>query len=174
MTSSMKEKKEQRMTISRIMTPVVMILFIAVLLFLMNFQLFCHMFNRDRYESVTATLVQNTSDPLTMMVPMVRIQYEYQGTVYEERKYYALAPLFGLTRQEGSDLEIYVNKTAPGHSLFRENFFRNIINWILLIFGGVFISLLIRRIRQGFRNHKRRRLQKKIKGNRETGGNNGE
>lgn len=167
----MKAKKEQRVTISKIMTPVVMTLFLVVVLFLVNFQSFCHLFNRSSYECVTATLVQNTSDPLTMMVPMVRIQYDYQGTTYEDKKYYVLAPLFGLTKEEGSELEIYVNKAAPGHSLLKENFFKNIVNWILLLFGGVFVSLLVRRIRQGFRNQKKRRLRRKAKRNQGTGGN---
>lgn len=167
----MKAKKEQRVTISKIMTPVVMTLFLVVVLFLVNFQSFCHLFNRNSYECVTATLVQNTSDPLTMMVPMVRIQYDYQGTTYEDKKYYVLASLFGLTKEEGSELEIYVNKAAPGHSLLKENFFKNIVNWILLLFGGVFVSLLVRRIRQGFRNQKKRRLRRKTKRNQGTGGN---
>lgn len=167
----MKEKKEQRVTISKIMTPIVMILFVMVVLFLVNFQSFCHFFNRSSYECVTATLVQNTSDPLTMLVPMVKIQYDYQGTTYEDKKYYVLAPLFGLTKEEGDEIEIYVNKAAPGHSIFKENFFYNIVNWLLLLFGGVFVSLLVRRIRQGNRNRKKRRLRRKMRKNRETGGN---
>lgn len=158
------------MTISKIMTPIVMILFIVVVLFLINFQSFCHFLNRSSYECATATLVQNTSDPLTMLVPMVKIQYDYQGTTYEDKKYYVLAPLFGLTKEEGSEIEIYVNKAAPGHSIFKENFFYNKVNWLLLLFGGVFVSLLVRRIRQGIRNRKKRRLRRKMKRNQGTGG----
>lgn len=142
------------------MTPIVMILFILVFLFLLNFNSFCHFCNRNSYEQVTATVTQKTTDPLAMMIPMVRIKYDYQGKTYEDRKYFLLQPLFGLPSGAGSELEIYVNKEAPGYSIFKENFFRNIVNWLLLVFGGVFVSLLVRRIRQGFRNRKTRKMQR--------------
>ena len=95
-----------------------------------------------------------------MLIPMVRIKYDYQGKTYEDRKYFLLQPLFGLPSGAGSELEIYVNKEAPGYSIFKENFFRNIVNWLLLVFGGVFVSPLVRRIRQGFRNRKTRKMQR--------------
>ncbi len=142
------------------MTPIVMILFILVFLFLLNFNSFCHFCNRNSYEQVTATVTQKTTDPLAMLIPMVRIKYDYQGKTYEDRKYFLLQPLFGLPSGAGSELEIYVNKEAPGYSIFKENFFRNIVNWLLLVFGGVFVSLLVRRIRQGFRNRKTRKMQR--------------
>ena len=142
------------------MTPIVMILFILVLLFLLNFNSFCHFCNRNSYEQVTATVTQKTTDPLAMLIPMVRIKYDYQGKTYEDRKYFLLQPLFGLPSGAGSELEIYVNNEAPGYSIFKENFFRNIVNWLLLVFGGVFVSLLVRRIRQGFRNRKTRKMQR--------------
>ncbi len=156
----MEDKKERKITISKIMTPIVMILFILVLLFLLNFNSFCHFCNRNSYEQVTATVTQKTTDPLAMLIPMVRIKYDYQGKTYEDRKYFLLQPLFGLPSGAGSELEIYVNKEAPGYSIFKENFFRNIVNWLLLVFGGVFVSLLVRRIRQGFRNRKTRKMQR--------------
>lgn len=159
----MKEKKERKVTISRIMTPMVMILFVLVLLFFNNFQSFCHFCNRSSYESVTATLTEKTSDPFTMLLPMVKIQYEYQGTTYEDKKYYILQPWFGLPTEAGSELTVYVNREAPGYTLFKENFFRNIVNWILLLFAGVFISLLYRRIRQGIHNWKKKRQDKRDK-----------
>lgn len=142
------------------MTPIVMILFILVFLFLLNFNSFCHFCNRNSYEQVTATVTQKTTDPLALLIPMVRIKYDYQGKTYEDRKYFLLQPLFGLPSGAGSELEIYVNKEAPGYSIFKENFFRNIVNWLLLVFGGVFVSLLVRRIRQGFRNRKTRKMQR--------------
>jgi hypothetical protein len=156
----LEDKKERKITISKIMTPIVMILFILVLLFLLNFNSFCHFCNRNSYEQVTATVTQKTTDPLAMLIPMVRIKYDYQGKTYEDRKYFLLQPLFGLPSGAGSELEIYVNKEAPGYSIFKENFFRNIVNWLLLVFGGVFVSLLVRRIRQGFRNRKTRKMQR--------------
>ncbi len=156
----MEDKKERKITISKIMTPIVMILFILVFLFLLNFNSFCHFCNRNSYEQVTATVTQKTTDPLAMLIPMVRIKYDYQGKTYEDRKYFLLQPLFGLPSGAGSELEIYVNKEAPGYSIFKENFFRNIVNWLLLVFGGVFVSLLVRRIRQGFRNRKTRKMQR--------------
>lgn len=155
----MEEKKERKITISKIMTPIVMILFILVLMFLLNFNSFCHFCNRNSYELVTATVTQKTTDPLAMLIPMVRIKYDYQGKTYEDRKYFLLQPLFGLPSEAGSELEIYVNKEAPGYSIFKENFFRNIVNWLLMIFGGVFVSLLVRRIQQGLRNRKNRKMQ---------------
>lgn len=145
------------------MTPIVMILFVLVLMFFFNFQSVCHCINRSSYDRVTATLTENTVDPLTMLVPMVKIKYEYQGISYEDQKYYVLQPLFGLPTEEGSELPIYVNKEAPGYSLFQMNFFRSFVNWILLLFAGVFLVFLIRRIRRGINNRKRRRLQKKEK-----------
>jgi len=156
----LEDKKERKITISKIMTPIVMILFILVFLFLLNFNSFCHFCNRNSYEQVTATVTQKTTDPLAMLIPMVRIKYDYQGKTYEDRKYFLLQPLFGLPSGAGSELEIYVNKEAPGYSIFKENFFRNIVNWLLLVFGGVFVSLLVRRIRQGFRNRKTRKMQR--------------
>ena len=158
---ALEEKKQRKVTISKIMTPIVMILFILVLLFLVNFQSFCHFCNRNSYDTVTATVTQKTKDPLVMLVPMVRIKYEYQGETYEDRKYFLLQPLFGLPSEAGSELAIYVNKGAPGYSIFKENFFRNMVNWLLLVFEGVFASLLIRRIRQGFLNRKKRKAEKK-------------
>ncbi|MCM1500961.1 MAG: hypothetical protein NC124_21085 [Clostridium sp.] len=158
---ALEDKRQRKVTISKIMTPIVMLLFILVLLFLVNFHSFCHFCNRNSYEAVTATVTQKTTDPFVMLVPMVRIKYEYQGKAYEDRKYFFLQPFFGLPSEEGSKLTIYVNKEAPGYSIFKENFFRNMINWILLVFEGVFVSLLIRRIRQGFRIRKQRKAENK-------------
>jgi amino acid transporter len=159
--SEKKEWKKKKITISKIMTPIVMVLFVLLLLILLNVQPLCHMLNRHSYEKVQATVVEKTADPFTMLVPMVDVKYEYQGTAYEEKKYFVLAPFFGLKAEAGTPITIYVNKGAPNHFLLKENFFANWINWLLIIFEAVFISLLVRRIRQAGRNRKEKKSKRK-------------
>ncbi len=164
-----RELKKKKVAISKIMTPVVMILFVLLLLMILNFHSLCHVLNIKSYATVRAEIVEKTTDPLAMVIPMAIVRYEYEGTIYEDRKYFALQPFFGLSPEAGTKLDIYVNKGAPNHFIFRENFFVNWINWLLLFFEGVFISLLVRRIRRLIQNHKEKKKRKRTGRGIETG-----
>lgn len=152
-----RELKKKNIALSKIMTPFVMILFVLFLLMVLNFHSLTHLLNRKSYEAVQSVVVEETKDPLAIIVPMVILRYDYQETTHEERAYFAIQPFFGLDSEEGTNLTIYVNKGAPNHFIFKENFFANWINWILLFCEGVFVSLLVRRIRRFVQNLKEKR-----------------
>lgn len=156
-----KELRRKKVTISKVMTPVVMTLFVFLLLLLMNLHSLTHFFNREEYQSVKATVVEETKDSFAMVIPMVTVYYQYGETTYEDKKLFVLQPLFGLSSQKGDELTIYVNQKAPNHFIFKENFFANGVNWLLLVFEGVFISLFVRRCRRIYLNHKEKRYAKK-------------
>lgn len=141
-------KKRRRLKSPAILPRIVILLFLIMVQLFINIDSFSHMLNRHSYEERTATVVERTTDDLLLLVPMVEIQYQYRGEEYREKKYFLLQPLFGLSGEEGTQLTVYVNTYAPNYCLFRVNFFRNILNWILLALLIVCIGNMVRRIRQ--------------------------
>lgn len=150
-------KKRRRLKSPAILPRMVILLFLIMVQLFINIDSFSHMLNRHSYEEITATVLEPTTDDLLLLIPMVEIQYQYQGEEYTEKKYFLLQPLFGLSREEGTQLTVYVNKYAPNYCLFKVNYFRNILNWILLALLLVCIGNMVRRIREWRMN---RRLRK--------------
>lgn len=143
-----KQIKQKKGWLNRILSPIVVFLFLLLLLILMNFDTICRVSNKAVYEKTEAEVVQRTTDKILMLIPMVDIRYQYEGKEYEETKYFVLQPLFGLSAEKGNTLTIYVNKNAPNHSLFKVNFFTNIINILLLILEIVCVYNIQKRIRK--------------------------
>ena len=130
-----------------ILSRIVMFLFLVMLMLFMNINALCYFLNRSSYETVTATVVQQTTDEFLLLIPKVEVTYQFHGQQYTEKKYFFLEPLFGLSREEGTTLTLHVNIYAPANSLFEVHFFLIILNWLLLVFEAVCIYNLIRRIR---------------------------
>lgn len=74
---------------------------------------------------MTATVTKKTTDLYLLLVPVVEVQYTYGDKEYTERKFFVVQKSFGLSDTEGSQLEMYVNKKAPNHVMFKTNFFVN-------------------------------------------------
>lgn len=139
-----------------ILSRIVILLFLMMLLLFVNINSITHFFNRSSYEAVTATVIRPTTDDFLLLIPKVELSYQYKGQQYTDTKYFVLAPLFGLSSEEGEHLTIYVNTFAPNHSLFQVNFFRNILNWIFLLLMIACIINLVHRIRKYFFNKAKR------------------
>lgn len=144
-------KKENKQRIRRapaILPRIVILLFLIMILLFVNIDSFSHLLNFGSYEKATATVVKPETDEFLLLIPMVQIRYQYQGAEYTEDKFFVLEPLFGLSRESGQELPIYINTYAPNHCLFRMNFFHNIVNWILLALIVIGIFNMIRRIQK--------------------------
>lgn len=141
-------KQRRRLKSPAILPRIVVLFFLILVQLLINMNSFSHMLNPHSYEEVTAAVVKSTTDELLLLVPMAEIRYQYQGEEYTEKKYFFLQPFFGLSREEGAQLTVYVNKYAPNYCLFKENFFRNILNWVLMALIVVCIVNMLRRIRK--------------------------
>lgn len=131
-----------------ILPRIVILLFLIMILLFVNIDSFSHLLNYNCYERATATVVKPETDVFLLLIPMVQIQYQYDGKEYTEDKFFVLQPLFGLSREPGQQLDIYVNTNAPNYCLFQVNFFRNIVNWILLALIGICIYNMVRRIQK--------------------------
>lgn len=137
-----------------ILSRIVILLFLVMLMLFVNINSISHFLNRSSYETVTATVIQPTTDDFLLLIPRVELSYQYQGQQYTETNYFFFEPLFGLSSEEGTELSLYVNSYAPNHSLFKVNFFHNILNWILLLLEAACIVNLVRRI-QTYRSKKK-------------------
>lgn len=151
---SNENKKRRKIKSPAVLSRIVILLFLVMLMLFINISSVTHFLNRTSYESVTATVTRKTTDDFLMLIPRVEITYQYQGKTFIEKKFFVLEPLFGLSSEKGTQLPLYVNIHAPEHSLFEVNFFRNIVNWILLILVAACIYNLIFRIRR-YRSEKR-------------------
>ncbi len=144
-------KKENKQRIRRapaILPRIVILLFLIMILLFVNIDSFSHLLNFGSYEKATATVVKPETDEFLLLIPMVQIRYQYQDIEYTEDKYFVLEPLFGLSREPGQELPIYINTYAPNYCLFRTNFFHNIVNWILLALIIIGVFNMIQRIRK--------------------------
>ena len=153
----MKKYKIKKVGINKILTPIVVLLLLLFIQMLLNFDGLCHLCNMSSYEKQTAVISRTTTDKFLLVIPMVEIQYSYGGQAYSEEKYFVVPPLFGRTDETGAPVPVYVNTLAPGHTLFRLNFFLCPANILILLLEAVCVCMLIFRIR---RNVKVRRLRK--------------
>lgn len=139
---------------------IVILLFLLMVLLFMNLDSISHILNYGSYEKVTAKVVKPTTDDFLLLIPMAEIQYSYKGVTYTEEKLFVLQPLFGISREPGEELTIYVNTYAPGYCLIKVNFFHNLVNWLLLALIAICITQMIRRT-QGKKTQSRRRKESK-------------
>lgn len=138
----------KKVGVNRIMTPIVVLLFFLLLHLIMNYDSFTYCLNRDCYEKVTAVVEKPTTDKFLLLIPMVTIQYSYNGEQYTEDRYFVTQKFFFLSDKAGTELCVYVNRNAPNHTLFKTHFFGNVINWLLLLMEGVCIYMLVKRIQK--------------------------
>lgn len=144
-------KKTNRQSIRKppaILPRIVILLFLLMMLLFMNLDSVSHLLNYGSYEKVTAKVVRPSTDDFLLLIPMAEIQYSYKDVTYTEEQLFILQPLFGLSREPGDTLSIYVNTYAPNHCLIKVNFFRNPVNWLLLALIALCITDMIRRIKK--------------------------
>lgn len=153
--SMAKKAKRQRIRKAPAILPrIVILLFLIMVLLFINIDSMSHVLNFGSYEKTTAKVVRPVTDDFLLLIPMVEIQYSYKGIEYTEEKLFVLQPLFGLSREPGEELTIYVNTYAPNYCLIKVNFFRNVVNWLLLVLIAICIFNMIRRI-QRKKEHKK-------------------
>ena len=143
-----KENKRRIRKVPPVLPRIVILLFLFMLLLFMNMDSFSHLLNYNSYEKATATVVKSETDDFLLLLPMVQLQYQYEGQEYTVEKYFIKQPLFGLSREPGQQLDIFINKQAPNYCLFQTNFFRNIVNWLLMVLIGICIYNIIKRIQK--------------------------
>lgn len=153
----MKEKKRKVIRVNKILRPFSVWLLIFFLLLLLNFDSTCYLFNHAHYEKTTAVVLEKKTDPYLLLVPMVELQYKYNGEVYTVDKFFVLQPFFGLSGENGAELSVYVNTLAPGYVIFDTFFFRNWLNWILLVVSICCILRIYKLTRDKIRNYKLKR-----------------
>lgn len=140
--------KRRKLKSPAILPRIVILAFLFMFMLFINIDSVSHLLNHGSYEKVTATVVKPTTDDFLLLIPRVELTYQYNGQQYTEKKFFIWEPFFGLSSEAGSKLDIYVNTYAPNYCLFKINFFRNIINWILLILIGAGIYNVIQKIRK--------------------------
>lgn len=143
-TNTKKSKVKSPAILSRI---VIFFFFVMVILFV-NINSLAYTFNRDSYEPVSATVMRATTDPFLLLIPQVEIRYSYDGQEYTEKKFFVLEPLFGLSSEPNTCLTLYVNTKAPNNGIFQVDFYKNILNWIIILLEIACIYNLIQRIRK--------------------------
>ncbi len=164
------KQKKRKLKSPAVLPRIVILLFLLMLLLAINIDSVSYRLTSSSYEEVTATVVRKAKDDFLLLIPMVEITYTYEGTEYVEEKYFVIQPFFGLSREEGAHCQIYVNTYAPNYCLFKVHFFKNILNWILLILMVVCIYNLAWRIkrwrleRQDRKMDKEKRKKKQKKG----------
>ncbi len=144
--------KHNRLKWNQIKSPAVLpgivtLFFLLMLMFFINIHSISHLFNRESYDMVTATVNRPATDKFFLLFPKVELSYRYQGQTYTETSFFLLEPLFGLSAEQGTELALYVNRYAPNHSLIKVKFFHNIINWLLPVLIVICLIQLVRRIR---------------------------
>lgn len=153
----MKEKKRKVIRVNKILRPFSVWLLVLLLLLVMNFDSACYLFNQSRYEKTTAVVLEEKTDLYLLIIPMVELQYKYNGTVYTADKFFVLQPFFGLSGEKGSELSVYVNTLAPGYVIFDTFFFKNWLNWVLMVVSICCIVRICKLIRDKITNRKLRR-----------------
>jgi hypothetical protein len=157
----MKEKKRRKIRVNKILRPISVWLFILLLQIVLNFDSTCYLFNHSNYEQITAVVTEEKTDPYLLLVPMVELEYNYNGQAYSLDKFFVLQPFFGLSSEEGTELSVYVNKLAPGYAIFKTFFFRNWINWLLMVISICCILRICQLIREKIRNRKSKKQEKR-------------
>lgn len=155
------ERKEKKIRINKILRPFSVLLLILFLQIILNFDSTCHNFNRDSYVETYAQITEVKTDPYLLIIPMVTLTYDYQGTAYSTDKFFVIQPSFGIPKYEGSQIPVYVNTKAPGHALFKTNFFANMWNWALMVISCCCIYRIIWLIRKRIKNKKKEKRAKK-------------
>lgn len=150
----MKEKKRKKIRVNKILRPISVWLLVLLLQIVLNFDSTCYLFNHSSYEQITAVVVKEKTDPYLLLIPMVELEYNYNGQTYSQDKFFVIQPSFGLSSEEGTELSVYVNTLAPGYVIFHTNFFRNLLNWLLMIISVCCILRIYRLIREKIRNRK--------------------
>ncbi len=153
----MKEKKRNVIRVNKILRPLSVWLLVLLLLLVLNFDSTCYLFNHSHYEKATAVVVEEKTDLYLLIIPMVELQYKYNGTTYTADKFFVLQPFFGLSSEKGSELTIFVNTLAPEYVIFDTFFFRNWLNWILMLVNICCILRIYKLIHDKIKNWKIRR-----------------
>lgn len=156
-------KKQKKVRVNKILRPVSVWLLILFLQLIVNFDSICYMFNHSSYEEITAVVAEEKTDPYLLLVPMVNLQYQYYGQSYNADKFFVLQPFFGLSSEPGTVLSVYVNKLAPEYVIFHTNFFRNIVNWILVIINICCILRIYHLIRDKIKGRSVRKGEEDVK-----------
>lgn len=157
----MKEKKLTKIRVNKILRPISVWLLVLLLQIIINFDSTCYLFNHSSYERITAVVTEAKTDPYLLLIPMVELEYEYNGQTYSVDKFFVVQPSFGLSREKGTEMSVYVNKLAPGYVIFDTNFFRNLLNWILIFVSVCCILRIYHLIREKIKNRKNKKRDEK-------------
>lgn len=157
----MKERRQRKVRVNKILRPVSAWLLVLLLQILLNFDSTCYLFNHGAYTEVDAIVAEEKTDPYLLLVPMLTMQYVYNGQTYTADKFFVMKQTFCLSGKKGSEMPVYVNELAPQHMIFKTNFFVNILNWILLFISICCIISIYRLIREKIENRKKRRAGEK-------------
>ena len=139
-----KERKQRVRKTPPLLPRLVILFFLLMVLLFMNIDMCSRILNYGSYEKTTATIVAKKTDGFLLMIPMAELSYQYEGTEYKEDKFFILPHLFGISNEAGQQITIYVNTTSPNYCLIRQPFYKNVVNWILLLLLGVWIHNIIK------------------------------
>lgn len=139
-----KERKQRVRKTPPVLPRFVILFFLLMVLLFMNIDTCSRILNYGSYEKTTATIVTPKTDGFLLLIPMAELSYQYEGTEYKEDKFFVLPNLFGISNEAGQQITIYVNKTSPNYCLIQQPFYKNAINWILLLLLGVCIHNIVK------------------------------
>ena len=87
--------KHNRLKWNQIKSPAVLpgivtLFFLLMLMFFINIHSISHLFNRESYDMVTATVNRPATDKFFLLFPKVELSYRYQGQTYTETSFFLL------------------------------------------------------------------------------------
>ena len=151
-----KERKQRARKTPPLLPRLVILFFLLMVLLFMNIDMCAVYLTTEAMKKLPPPLLQKKTDGFLLLIPMAELSYQYEGTEYKEDKFFILPHLFGISNEAGQQITIYVNKTSPNYCLIQRPFYKNVVNWILLLLLGVWIHNIIK-------SHKKRRRRQHMK-----------
>lgn len=160
----MKKKIKRQFRINKILRPLSVWLLMLLLMLLVNFDSACYLFNHSEYKQSDAVITEVKTDPYLLLIPMVELQYTYNGCQYKTDKFFVVQSFFHLSKEAGTTMQIYINVHAPEYVIFKTNFFINYVNWILMFISICCLVRMYRRICEPIRSKRNKtKIQTSIK-----------
>jgi len=153
--------KRRGVGLNKILRPITVLLLLIFVHIVLNFEGLTYLSNQDSYVLVVAKVKEMTTDDYLLLIPMQDLEYNFAGKSYNEKKFFVIQRTFGLSGQAGDMMDMYVNKNAPNYPIYKINYFKNPINYLLMLFELISATVIFRRIRERYRANKIQKLVKK-------------
>ncbi|MCR5691233.1 MAG: hypothetical protein K6G62_03345 [Eubacterium sp.] len=153
--------KRRGVGLNKILRPITVLLLLIFIHIVLNFEGLTYLTNQDSYVLVVANVKAMTTDDYLLLIPMQDLEYNFAGKSYNEKKFFVIQKTFGLSGEAGDMMDLYVNKNAPNYPIYKVNYFKNPINYLIMLFEIISAMVIFRRIRDRYRTNKIQKLVKR-------------